>query len=395
LTKSKEYVKIKEYFNKFTGGYLMKNIYDIVMKDKATKDSPALSDYLFKEDEKIEFLSTNVITLNLLFSGRVDGGIPVGRVSMISAPSMLGKSFVGYGLVKNAQQKGMQVCIIDTERAFSFKFAQSIGIDISTDKLVVLQENGIEEVSGIIMTICKEVPKEERKNILFVIDSWGSLITSKTLDNALVGNDVADFTIPKKKNNLANIILNTKATYFVINHVYDNVGGMGDTMKIPGGRKIEYNCESIVLGRSRAKETKSATDKTVIGHIITAETFKSRWSKEKSKLKFRIKVEGGLDIFYGILEDALEAGAILTDKPGYYVRSHIEDDKPISEKNLYCSDFWLPVFKDTDFKEYLEKKYTYTAPIDISTEQDALSIMNQEIETVETKEETISKKKRK
>jgi len=363
----------------------MKNIYDIVMKDKVTKDSPALSDYLFKEDEKIEFLSTNVITLNLLFSGRVDGGIPVGRVSMISAPSMLGKSFVGYGLVKNAQQKGMQVCIIDTERAFSFKFAKSIGIDISTDKLVVLQENGIEEVSGIIMTICKEVPKEERKNILFVIDSWGSLITSKTLDNALVGNDVADFTIPKKKNNLANIILNTKATYFVINHVYDNVGGMGDTMKIPGGRKIEYNCESIVLGRSRAKETKSATDKTVIGHIITAETFKSRWSKEKSKLKFRIKVEGGLDIFYGILEDAIEAGVIDVPSSGFYSRICVLDDKKYRENEIYNSDFWLPIFKETGFKDWLEKKYTYSTPLDISTESEALNIMNEELNKSQVK----------
>jgi RecA/RadA recombinase len=369
-----------------------KSLYEIVLKDKETKDSPALSSYLFTEDEKIEFLSTNVIALNLLYSGKVDGGIPRGRISMISAPSMMGKSFIAYGLVKNAQKKGMQVCIIDTERAFSFQFAQAIGIDISPDKLIVLQENGIEEVSGIIMTICKEIPREERKNILFIIDSWGALVTSKTLDNALVGNDAADFTIPKKKNNLANIILNTKSTYFIVNHVYDNVGGMGDTLNIPGGRKVIFNSDCVVLGRSRAKDTKSASDKTVIGHIITAETYKSRFSKEKSKLKFRIKVDGGLDIFYGILEDALEAGAILTDKPGYYVRSHIENDKPISEKNLYCSDFWLPVFKDTDFKDYLEKKYTFNCPIDISKEHEALSIMQEEI--LETTSEELSEEKK-
>ena len=374
----------------------MKSIYSIVLKDKETKTSNALSSYLFTEDEKPEFLSTNVISLNLLFSGRVDGGIPKGKISMLSAPSMLGKSFVAYGLIKNAQKSGMQVVLIDSERAFSFSFAQAIGIDISPEKLVVLQENGIEDVSGIITTICHEIDKKERKNILFVIDSFGSLVTSKTMDNALVGNDAADFTVAKKKNSLANIMLNTRATFFVVNHIYDSMNSMGgELLNIPGGRKIMFNSDSVVLGTSRAKEKKSTTDKTVVGHIITAQTYKSRWSKEKSVLKYRIKVDGGLDIFYGILEDALEAGAILTDKPGYYVRSHIEDDKPISEKNLYCSDFWLPVFKDTDFKEYLEKKYTYTAPIDISTEQDALSIMNQEIETVETKEETISKKKRK
>jgi RecA/RadA recombinase len=371
----------------------MKSLYDIVLKDKETKDSPALSSYLFTEDEKPEFLSTNVISLNLLFSGRVDGGIPKGRISMISAPSMLGKSFIAYGLVKNAQKTGMQVCIIDTERAFSFQFAQAIGIDISPDKLVVLQENGIEEVSGIIMTICGEIEKKDRKNILFIIDSWGALVTSKTLDNALVGNDAADFTIPKKKNNLANIILNTRATYFVVNHVYDNVGGMGDPMSVPGGRKIVFNSDSVVLGTSRAKEKKSTTDKTVIGHIITAHTYKSRWSKEKSVLQYRIKTEGGLDIFYGILEDALGAGVIEDAKPGYYTRPHIKDDKPVSEKNLYTSDFWLPVFKDTQFKQWLEDKYTFNTPLDISKEEDALSMMNGDVKEVKETEGKKAKKK--
>lgn len=356
----------------------MKNLYEIILKDKETKDSPSLSSYLFTEDEKIEFLSTNVIPLNLLYSGRVDGGIPIGRISMISAPSMLGKSFVAYGLVKNAQRRGMQVCIIDTERAFNFSFAQSIGIDISPEKLVVLQESSIEDVQGIIVTICDEIPKSERKNVLFVIDSWGSLVTSKTVDNARKGNDAADFTIPKKKNNLANIILNQRATFFVVNHVYDNTGGMGDTLKIPGGRRIGFNSEAILLGRSMAKEKDS--NKNITGHIVTAETYKSRWSKMNSKIQFRIKVEGGLDIFYGILPDAIEAGVVEKPTVGYYSRPCVENDKKFRESEIYNSDFWLPVFKETNFKEWLENKYTYKTPIDIATKEEALGIMSKEEE---------------
>jgi RecA/RadA recombinase len=351
---------------------MSRSLYDIVMKDKETKDSPALSSYLFTEDEHVEFLSTNVIALNLLFSGRVSGGIPIGRMSMISAPTMLGKSFIGYGLVKNAQKKGMLVCIIDTERAFSFQFAMSIGIDIQPEKLIVIQENSIEEVTGIIASICKEIPKNERKNLFFLLDSWGALVTSKTIDNAETGNDKADFTIPKKKNNLANIILNTRATYFIINHVYDNVGGMGDTMLIPGGRKIMFNCDCIVMGRSRAKEKKSASDPTIIGHIVTAETHKSRFSKEKSKMTYRIKVEGGLDTFYGIMDDAIECGVVVKPKPGYYSRPHINDDVALKEKDVYSSEFWGPIFKDTNFRSWLEEKYTYKSDLDMVKNEVAL-----------------------
>jgi RecA/RadA recombinase len=296
---------------------------------------------------------------------------------------MLGKSFIAYGLVKSAQKKGMQVVIIDTERAFSFQFAQAIGIDISPEKLVVLQENSIEEVSGIIMTICDSVPKTERKNLFFVVDSWGALVTSKTLENALEGNDAADFTIPKKKNNLANIILNTKSTFFVVNHIYDSMNAMsGELLSIPGGRKIVFNSDSVVLGKSRSKEKN--TDKEIIGHLITAETYKSRHSKEKSKLQFRMKYDGGLDVFYGILDDAVEAGVVGITKPGYYNRPHIADDKGISERDIYNSEFWIPIFKQTEFKQWLENKYTYTSKIDISKEEN-------NIETILTAEAVVAK----
>jgi hypothetical protein len=85
----------------------------------------------------------------------------------------------------------------------------------------------------------------------------------------------------------------------------------------------------------------------------------------------------------------------MTDKPGYYVRTHIENDKPISEKNLYCSDFWLPIFKDTDFKEYLQKKYTYTSPLDIEKERDALLIMDNKSKPQNAIEEITEDKKTK
>ena len=63
--------------------------------------------------------NTLLLKLNLLFSGKVTGGIPIGKVSQMAAPSSLGKSFVGLSTVKNAQQKGLYTVIIDTESAFN------------------------------------------------------------------------------------------------------------------------------------------------------------------------------------------------------------------------------------------------------------------------------------
>jgi len=353
------------------------DIYKKIMSDKGSSKKGTvnvpLAEYLVEEDYEPEFLSTNVITLNLLFSGRVHGGIAKGKISMMSAPSMLGKSFVAMSIVKSAQKKGMNVVVIDTERAFSFKTAKALGIDTSKEKLVVLQDNSLEQVETIILKIVNDIPKKDRKNILFVIDSWGTLVTSKTIEDGLAGKDVKNMTESQKKNRLANVILNTQATFFVINHVYDNTGGFGDPMKIPGGRRIMFNSDAVVLGTSRAKhKEKDGAKDVVVGHIISAQTFKSRYSIEKSVLQFRIKHNGGLDVFFGLKEEAIKGNYIKNSKPGWFVRSHIKDDKPVKEDKMYTMDFWYDIFKNTDFKEFLEKRYCFSNEFDIVEHDDKI-----------------------
>ena len=284
---------------------MARSVADIVKSDKGSKDRNALSDYIYDiENEEMSFLSTNSISLNLLFSGRVNGGIPIGHMSMISAPSQLGKSFIAAQIVRNAQKAGMQAVVIDTERAFKKTICDTLKIDMSKDKLQVFRESSLEKIESIVMSIVDEQTIEERKNTLFVIDSWGTLVTSKAIKDSLSGNDVIDMTDPKKKNRLANILLNTQATFFVVNHVYDNTGGFGDPLVIPGGKRIAFNCETIVLSMSRAKDKNKTTDE-IKGYVITAKTYKSRYSMADSKLKYRIRYKGGLDPFFGILDDAI------------------------------------------------------------------------------------------
>jgi RecA/RadA recombinase len=331
-----------------------------INSDKGSKDRQPLSDYEFDIDnENVEFISTNCVPLNLLYSGRVKGGIPKGHMSMISAPSQLGKSIVSLQVAKNAQKNGMLVVIIDTERAFKKSMATTMKLDTSKDKLRVYRESAIEKVESIVSKITEGLTLDECANILFVIDSWGTLVTSKAIKDSLTGNDVSDMTEAKKKNRLANICLNTGATFMIVNHVYDNTGGFGDPLVIPGGKRVAFNCESIVLGMSRAKD-KNKTTKDIEGHFITAKTFKSRFSICESKLVYRIRNSGGLDPFYGILPDALESGFVEKPKPGKYTRPHIKDDKEWAEKNIYDIEFWGPVLKDTDFPQWLEEKYTFS-----------------------------------
>jgi len=350
---------------------MSRSIYDIVKSDKGSKDRDALSSFSYDMNDEVRFLSTNCVSLNLLYSGRVKGGIPIGHMSMVSAPSMLGKSFIAMNIARSAQKAGMQVVVIDTERAFKKSMANALRIDLSPDKLQVFRESSLEKIEGLILSITDQQTMEERQNTIFIIDSWGTLVTSKTLKDALNGNDVNDMTEAKKKNRLANILLNTQATFFVVNHVYDNTGGFGDPLIIPGGRRIAFNCEAIVLGMSRAKDKNKSTD-VIEGHIITAKTFKSRFSKGESKLQYRIRNEGGLDPFYGLLADAMDFGCVVKPKAGKYSRAFIENDKEYKENDIYCVEFWKPIFDDTEFSQYLEDKYTFTEDNTVVNEEEFL-----------------------
>ena len=337
----------------------MPDIKKIIEADKGLKNTDPLSELLYDiENEELEFLSTNCIPINLIFGGRPDGGIFIGGMSMVSADSQLGKSIIAANVMRNAQKKKMKVILIDTERAFKKETARKMGVDISPDKLSIFRGSDIEKIETIIMKIMDNIPIAERHNVLIVIDSWGTLMTSRAINNAITGNDKADFSLPVKKNNLANVCLNTGATFMIVNHIYDNVGGFGDPIKIPGGKRVTFNCENIGLCTSRSKE-KSVDKKEVIGNIVKIKTYKSRFSIADTVLEYRIRRKGGLDPFYGMLPDALEHGCVVKSKPGKYVRSFIENDPEIKEKDLYTGDFWGTIYKESGFSEWLEEKYQF------------------------------------
>jgi hypothetical protein len=134
-----------------------------------------------------------------------------------------------------------------------------------------------------------------------------------------------------------------------------------DPYAIPGGNGLYFACSSIVLAthKSKAKATQSETE--ILGAGVLAHTRKSRFCKEHSKLRYLIKYDGGIDPFYGIIDLALEGGYI--DKPsmGYYSRPCVENDKKWRERqiNENGAEFWAPVFKNTDFKDYIERKFTF------------------------------------
>ena len=309
---------------------------------------------ILTEVEEQEFISTGVATLNILFGGGIDRGIPVGRVSMIAADSAQGKSFLALKIAKNAQAKGKSVILFDAEKAYSPAMGENLGIN--KDEILVIQETSLEKVTHQFMNIVEEI-KENIKDYVFIIDSWNVLVTSKSVDDISAGKDVIDMTGAKKKNTLAKLLLNSNATVFVINQIYENLDAFNNLSSIPGGKGIYFASSSVVQGTSKAKQKES--DGEITGAIVTAITRKGRFSREHSKLKYLINYEGGINAYYGLLDFALETGYVEKPSNGFYTRPCVENDKKWREKEIYNKEFWTPIFKETDFKLSVEKAFSF------------------------------------
>ena len=336
------------------------SIHKKLQKNKVFKDT------LRKESDNIEYISSGVIAMNLLHSGYVRGGIAKGTINMLSADSALGKSFFGLSFLKNAQKMGMECLVIDSEKSFDYNWARAIGVDISEDKLTVVPTSNIIEIKQLIQIIVEDYNREQRRNVFVLIDSWGTLVSNVMLEKASAGKDTQDMSLPRWKNELANLLKENDCTYYVINHVYDNTGGFGDPLKVPGGKRLYFNCNSVVLAQSKARD-KDGDE--ISGAIVTAYVQKGRTAVEKSKLQYRINHDGGLDPWYGLLDDAIEGKYVENPTNGFYSRPCVSDDKKWREKQLYCSEFWVPIFKNTDFEEYLNNKYSFKGrKIDIAEE---------------------------
>ena len=325
--------------------------------DKLKKNKNVKNSIFTREDQNdMKFINTGCITLNILFSGRIDGGIALGKMSQIAAPSSLGKSFVGLKVAKNAQKRGMSVIYVDTEFAFDYEFSESVGLN--NDELLVIQDNQFESVRKTVMNIFDEMEDSEKSQILLVIDSWGGLVTSKTSEDALSGKDVSDMTISKKKNSFARLMTGLGTTVFVINQTYENIMDMYNPLAIGGGKGLYFASSSIVLGSSKAKD-KDGTD--VVGAIVTAKTQKGRFCKENSKLKYLIKYDGGIHPYYGILDDLVEFGEVIKPTMGFYSRPCVEDDKKWREKAIWqnAAEFFKPILTKPEVKKMFEEKYTF------------------------------------
>lgn len=287
-----------------------------------TKSVPGLSSGFRDPDT---WISTGNYTLNKLISGRFNGGIPLGKVSVFAGESGAGKSFICSGnLVREAQKQGIFVVLVDTENALDEKWLQALDVDTSEDKLLKLNVAMIDDVAKLINEFMKDYKSQyadkddhDRPKVLFVIDSLGMMLTPTDVDQFSKGDLKGDLgRKPKALTALVRNCVNMFGDYNVglvaTNHTYASQDMFDPDDKISGGQGFIYASSIVVAMRKLKLKEDDDGNKTSEVHGIRAacKVMKTRYAKPFESVQVKIPYETGMSPYSGLV-DLAEGKSVL------------------------------------------------------------------------------------
>jgi RecA/RadA recombinase len=304
-----------------------------------------------------EYIDTGSYIFNGLVSGSIYGGVSTNKITAIAGESSTGKTFFSLAVVKNFLDNNPDgYCLyFDSEAAVNKGLLESRGVDLN--RTVVVNVVTIEEFrTKALKAVDKylQMPIDERKPCMFVLDSLGMLSTEKEIRDALDDKQVRDMTksqLVKGAFRMLTLKLGqANVPLIVTNHTYDVIGAYVPTKEMGGGSGLKYAASTIIyLGKKKEKDGKE-----VIGNIIKAKTHKSRLSKENKQVEIRLYYDDrGLDRYYGLLELG-EIGGLWKNVAGRYeiAGKKLYAKQILAQPEVYFTDEVMQALDEIAHKEF-------------------------------------------
>lgn len=268
------------------------------------------------------WISSGSYALNYTVSGDFHKAFPLGKVSIIAGSSGSGKSYIVSGnTVRNAQQQGIFVVLIDSENALDEEWLHNLGVDTSEDKLMKLNIAMIDDVAKIISEFMEEYKKdapEDRQKVLFVIDSLGMLMTPTDVAHFEKGDLKGDMgRKPKALKALITNCVNMFGEYEVglicTNHTYQSQDMFNPDAIVAGGSGQEFAASiQIVMEKSKLKVDENGDKVTdILGIRSRAMCRKTRFNKPFEQVKIDIPYSTGMNPYSGLIDMFEEKGLLV------------------------------------------------------------------------------------
>ena len=332
------------------------SIMDKLKKNSKIKDTSILSDsVLFAEKDIIK---TDVPMVNVALSGDIDGGLTSG-LTVLAGPSKHFKT--SFALLMGAaylkQYEDAVMLFYDSEFGSPQQYFESFGID--TERVLHTPITDVEQLKFDLVGQLENIERGDK--VVIVIDSIGNLASKKELEDALNEKSVADMSRAKALKGLFRMVtpyLTMKnVPLLAVNHTYQEIGLFPKNV-VSGGTGIYYSADNIwIIGRQQDKKGSE-----IQGYHFVINVEKSRFVKEKSKVPISVSWEGGIQTYSGLLEVAMAGGYVTKPNVGWYAAVDMETgevlEPKVREKDTLQKKFWEPIFKNSDFKEFVRSYYS-------------------------------------
>ena len=325
-------------------------------KTSSVKEASSLEDSPYFDT--FDDTPCSVPIMNIILSGALDGGIRRG-LTTINGQSRMFKSLQALIMVSAYMKKYPDsVCLFfDSEFGAGKKYFETCEID--PNRVLHIPVVDIETMTNEIMMQLDALEKTEK--IIIFVDSIGGLGSRKEATDALSGHEAQDMTRAKKLKSLSRLLpvrlVMKDVPMIAINHTYEEQKLYGKTI-ISGGQGIMLASEvALIVTRSQEKE-----EKEVVGYNFNIKCEKSRWVKEASKVTLEVRFDGGVNIYSGLLEIALESKHVTKPKSGWYQRvdpdtGEVLSSKMYREAETNCEEFMRPIINDAGFKQFVIEKF--------------------------------------
>lgn len=285
--------------------------------------------------------STGNIALNKNVSGSFSKGIPESRITCLAGPSGSGKSFLACNIIKNAQDEGAFILVLDSEHALDETFMSAIGVDTSPEKLqyvgVTLFSDVVSAVSDFVGLYEKEYGKDNPNapKVMIILDSIDMLLTDTEADHFKSGVQKGDQgqRAKQSKHLLKTIVAKIKRlpmSMLVTHQVYPNTDVLNGEGLWIINNAIRYSASQIML----ITKLKLKEGSDIIGIRMRVECYKSRFAKIGSKIEIEVPYSKGMDPYSGFLDLMEDLGVVVASGAWKSLQLPGQDVIKFQTKNL-------------------------------------------------------------
>lgn len=290
--------------------------------------------------------STGCSLLNLVISGKLEGGLPSGRIVEIFSEESVGKTSIAAHLITQVQKAGGIGMYFDTEHAFDQERALQLGIDKSRYLYfdpTHLQQT-LEAMETAIPAIHEQYPDLP---VMIVWDSVAATPADVELKGGFEDSHMAVHAraLSQGLRKIAPLIAKSKTTLVCINQAKESIGGYGHQYATLGGKAIKFH-SSVRLELRKGSPIVSG-DKT-IGHWIKVKTVKNRIFTPLLKSEVAFVYTEGLSEMWTVL-GMLEQRGVVKQSGGWYKMN------PEGKEITFRWNQWPDMYKKPEIQTFIQE----------------------------------------